>query len=150
MSLNMSLYPSSDKGPILGWIDGWTLLHFFSFFSLLFFFFFFNISYYKCRYIYVNLIISQIYLLYFLYIFRASEISKKHIDVSSIPEAQELSMFLGTHNSFRTQLKAMLSKISGHEDLIADIVSACLQSLEHNNYLLPEEKHALVKVSYSV
>ncbi len=78
---------------------------------------------------------------------RASEITRKHVEESRVRESQELSIFLGTHNSFRSTLKKQLTNnIQTHEDLICDIVNTCLHMYENNQYLLPADKHMLLKV----
>ena len=66
--------------------------------------------------------------------------------MSLMHEAQELSLFLGTNNMFREKLKARLREIVGYEDVLCDVVSACQQAYEHKMYVLPREKHSLVKV----
>ncbi len=79
---------------------------------------------------------------------RASEITRKHVEEARVRESQELSIFLGTHNSFRVTLKKQLANnVQTHEDLICDVVNSCLHMYENNQYLLPGDKHMLLKVN---
>ena len=40
-----------------------------------------------------------------------------------------------------------LQQIPGYEDLLCDVVNLCMSLYENDMYLLPSEKHQLVKVS---
>ena len=57
-------------------------------------------------------------------------------------------MFLATQNKIRDTLKDMLQNIPGYEDLLCDVVNLCTYMFENKMYLLPSEKHMLVKVSH--
>lgn len=55
-------------------------------------------------------------------------------------------MFLATQNKIRDQLKESLERIPAYEELLADILNTSVQMLETHMYMLPAEKHMLVKV----
>lgn len=63
-----------------------------------------------------------------------------------LSESHNLSMFLGTQNKIRDALKFSLTSIPGFEELLADVVTTCAQMFEERHYILPSEKHMLVKV----
>lgn len=67
-------------------------------------------------------------------------------DSQALQESQNLSMFLATQNKIRDTLKETLEKIPGYDDLLADIVNICVQMYDTKMYMLPAEKHMLVKV----
>ena len=77
--------------------------------------------------------------------FRAVEIVTRP-NTATAQEAQELSLFLGTHNVFRSLLKDQLQKVPNYEDVLVELVNTCLRMLEGELFLFPEEKFALVKV----
>ncbi|XP_065556681.1 cytoplasmic FMR1-interacting protein-like isoform X2 [Artemia franciscana] len=77
---------------------------------------------------------------------RAAQFLKVMTDQQALTESQNLSMFLATQNKIRDTLKESLEKIPGFEELICDVLNACVQMFESKMYLLPEEKHMLVKV----
>lgn len=80
---------------------------------------------------------------------RAAQFLKVMADSQALQESQNLSMFLATQNKIRDTLKETLEKIVGYDDLLADIVNICVQMYETKMYMLPAEKHMLVKVSAS-
>lgn len=55
-------------------------------------------------------------------------------------------MFLATQNKIRDTVKENLEKITGYEELLADVVNICVHMFETKMYLTPNEKHMLVKV----
>jgi cytoplasmic FMR1 interacting protein len=67
-------------------------------------------------------------------------------DVSMIQESQNLSLFLANQNKITFLLKENLQKIPGYEDVLADVVNLCCKLYENNMYILPQEKHMLLKV----
>ena len=67
-------------------------------------------------------------------------------DQQALQESQNLSMFLATQNKIRDSLKETLEKIPAYEELLADVINLAVHMLETRMYLLPEEKHMLVKV----
>lgn len=77
---------------------------------------------------------------------RAAQFLKVMSDSQSLQESQNLSMFLATQNKIRDSLKESLQKISNYETLLCKIVNLCLQMYEESKYILPSEKHMLVKV----
>lgn len=77
---------------------------------------------------------------------RASQSIKQLSDSQSVGESQKLSMFLAMRNKIRDTLKENLEKISGYEELLADIVNLCTSMYENKMYMIPTEKHMLVKV----
>lgn len=67
-------------------------------------------------------------------------------DSHTLQESQNLSMFLATQNKIRDTVKEDLEKIPAYEELLADVVTLCVQMFETKMYLTPNEKHMLVKV----
>ena len=60
-------------------------------------------------------------------------------------------MFLATNDVIRSRLKEALDDpvngVSGYEEILADVINTSVEMFENNLYLLPQEKHMLVKVS---
>ncbi|KAF8791362.1 Cytoplasmic FMR1-interacting protein like [Argiope bruennichi] len=77
---------------------------------------------------------------------RAAQFLKVMSDSQALQESQNLSMFLATQNKIRDTLKENLEKIPGYEELLADVINIAVQMFEYKMYLLPSEKHMLVKV----
>lgn len=77
---------------------------------------------------------------------RAAQFLKVLSDSQSLQESQNLSMFLAMQNKIRDSLKESLEKIPNYETLLCKIVNLCLQMYEESKYILPSEKHMLVKV----
>ena len=77
---------------------------------------------------------------------RAAQFLKVLADSQQLQESQNLSMFLATQNKIRDQLKESLERIPAYEELLADILNTSVQMLETHMYMLPAEKHMLVKV----
>ena len=80
--------------------------------------------------------------------FRAAQFLKVMSDPQTLQESQNLSMFLATQNKIRVMLKETLQQIPGYEDLLCDVVNLCVYMYESKLYLLPSEKHMLVKVGH--
>ena len=68
-------------------------------------------------------------------------------DPQTLQESQNLSMFLATQNKIRDTLKQSLQEVPGSEDLLSDVVNLAVYMYENHMYLLPSEKHMLVKVN---
>lgn len=77
---------------------------------------------------------------------RAAQFLKVLSDSQSLQESQNLSMFLAMQNKIRDSLKESLEKIPNYETLLCRIVNLCMQMFEESKYILPSEKHMLVKV----
>lgn len=77
---------------------------------------------------------------------RAAQFLKVMSDSQTLQESQNLSMFLATQNKIRDTVKENLEKITGYEELLADVVNICVHMFETKMYLTPNEKHMLVKV----
>ena len=77
---------------------------------------------------------------------RAAQFLKVMSDPQTLQESQNLSMFLATQNKMRDMLKQSMQEIPGYEDLLCDVVSLAVSHYENKMYLLPLEKHMLVKV----
>ncbi|KAJ8936438.1 hypothetical protein NQ318_015584 [Aromia moschata] len=77
---------------------------------------------------------------------RAAQFLKVMSDSQTLQESQNLSMFLATQNKIRDTVKENLEKITGYEELLADVVNICVHMFETKMYLTPSEKHMLVKV----
>lgn len=67
-------------------------------------------------------------------------------DPQTLQESQNLSMFLATQNKIRDMLKQSVQEIPNYEELLADVVNLAVYMCENKMYLLPCEKHMLVKV----
>ena len=70
-------------------------------------------------------------------------------DPQTLQESQNLSMFLATQNKIRDTLKQAVQEVPGFEDLLCDVVNLAVLMYENKMYLLPSEKHMLVKVCLS-
>lgn len=81
-----------------------------------------------------------------LFLFRAAQFLKVMSDSHTLQESQNLSMFLAIQNKIRDTVKENLEKIPGYEELLADVITLCVQMFETKMYLTPTEKHMLVKV----
>ncbi|XP_046852032.1 cytoplasmic FMR1-interacting protein 2-like isoform X2 [Xenia sp. Carnegie-2017] len=68
------------------------------------------------------------------------------VDTAAIELSQKLSLFLATKNKIRDILKHGLGKIVGFDELLSDVVNLCCKLYEQNLYLLPNDKHMLLKV----
>ena len=55
-------------------------------------------------------------------------------------------MFLANHNVMLTNLKKTVQEIPGYEELLSDVINTCTNLFENKQYLLPNEKHGIVKV----
>ena len=59
-------------------------------------------------------------------------------------------MFLATNDIVRTNLKRALEDpekgVPGYDEILCDVVNTSVQMFENKLYLLPQEKHILVKV----
>lgn len=61
-------------------------------------------------------------------------------------ETQNVGVFLASQNSITLQLQSELQKIENYELVLAEIVNECATLFEKGMYVLPEDKHMLVKV----
>lgn len=65
-------------------------------------------------------------------------------------ESQNLSMFLATNDIIRVNLKKALDEpnngVPGYDDILCDVINTSVQMFENKMFLLPQEKHILVKV----
>lgn len=77
---------------------------------------------------------------------RDANFLRSAIDMAAVQESQKMTMFLATNQSITNTLKATLVKIEGYEEMIADVVNLCVKLFENQQYVLPAEKHLLVKV----
>lgn len=77
---------------------------------------------------------------------RAAQFLKVMSDPQTLQESQNLSMFLATQNKIRDMLKQSVQEIPNYEELLADVVNLAVYMCENKMYLLPCEKHMLVKV----
>ncbi|XP_066917897.1 cytoplasmic FMR1-interacting protein 2-like isoform X2 [Clytia hemisphaerica] len=67
-------------------------------------------------------------------------------DEKALQESQNLTMFLATHDIITSKLKSSLEEIEGYDELLADIINLCVHFYEFRMYVLPKEKHLLLKV----
>ena len=58
-----------------------------------------------------------------------------------------MSLFLATHNCILGEVKKLLVAASGYEELFCNVINSCVAKFEQKDYLLPEEKYDLVKVT---
>ena len=82
--------------------------------------------------------------------YRAAQFLKVMADPQTLQESQNLSMFLATQNKIRDTLKQSLQEIVGYDDLLCDVVNLAVSMYDSHMYLLPSEKHMLVKVCVQV
>lgn len=68
-------------------------------------------------------------------------------DEKALQESQNLTMFLATHDIITSKLKSSLEEIEGYDELLSDIINLCVNFYEFRMYVLPKEKHLLLKVS---
>ena len=68
-------------------------------------------------------------------------------DPQTLQESQNLSMFLATQNKIRDTLKDTLQQIPNYDELLCEVVNLAVYMFDNKMYLLPYEKHMLVKVS---
>ena len=68
-------------------------------------------------------------------------------DEKALQESQNLTMFLATHDIITSKLKSSLEEIEGYDELLSDIINLCVNFYEFKMYVLPKEKHLLLKVS---
>lgn len=71
-------------------------------------------------------------------------------DPETLDETQTLTLFLAKQYPIRDGLKEQLVEIPGFEDLLSDVINTCVVAYENKFYLMPSEKHLLVKVSFSI
>ena len=100
----------------------------------------------------------------FIHICEISKINKKRFsnfkraaqfrksDTYASLESQNLSMFLATNDIIRTNLKRALDDpekgVPGYDDILCDVINTSVQMFENKLYLLPQEKHILIKVKF--
>ena len=100
--------------------------------------------------------------------FSAAQFLRVISDSTALTESQNLSMFLATNDKIRTMLKTSLAQIEGnfrqrhylprlillvsigYEELLADVVNTSVHMFENKLFLLPSEKHMLVKVDQNL
>ena len=59
-------------------------------------------------------------------------------------------MFLATHDIITSKLKTSLEEIEGYDELLSDIINLCVHFYEFRMYVLPKEKHLLLKVYWLI
>ena len=77
---------------------------------------------------------------------RAAQFLKVLSDSESLQESQSLSLFLALQNKICDTLKESLEKIPGYEELFCDLINLFINMYETKQFVLPQEKHMLVKV----
>lgn len=84
---------------------------------------------------------------YSFYLSRADTFLRRGTgDVSMIEESQNLSLFLANQHKITHMLKDDLVKISGYEDVLADVLNLCVKLYEGHMYITPNDKYILLKV----
>lgn len=78
---------------------------------------------------------------------RAAQFLRVMADPKTLKESQEVVMFLANNDQITNTLKQNIIKIECYEDLLCEIVNLCIDHFEGMHYVLPAEKHMLVKVS---
>eukprot|EP00035_Acanthoeca_spectabilis_P004839 m.107332 g.107332 ORF g.107332 m.107332 type:complete len:1266 (-) comp12746_c0_seq1:41-3838(-) len=66
-------------------------------------------------------------------------------DPNSLMEIQQIGIWLATQRSIITSLSNELVKIDGFEMVLAEIVNECAKLIENGFFVLPSEKHSLLK-----
>ena len=85
---------------------------------------------------------------WFLFFYRAETFLKQNTgDAAALQESQNLTMFLATQGQITTKLKGKLEVLSGVDDLLCEIVDLCCNLYDQKAFILPAEKHMLLKVS---
>ena len=69
-------------------------------------------------------------------------------DAAALQESQNLTMFLATQSQITTRLKGKLEVLQGSEDLLCEIVDLCCSLYDQKAFILPAEKHMLLKVRF--
>ncbi|XP_041477036.1 cytoplasmic FMR1-interacting protein 1 homolog isoform X1 [Lytechinus variegatus] len=77
---------------------------------------------------------------------RAAQFLKVMADPQALRESQEVVLFLANNDKITRTLKENLEKIQGYEELLMDIVNLCVDLFEQRQYVMPAEKHMLLKV----
>lgn len=77
---------------------------------------------------------------------RAGQFLKRFQDQQASSESQALSLFLASHDQITQELKKKLRQVQNYEDLMLDIINICMIYYEEKRYLVPEDKHMLLKV----
>ncbi|XP_071846795.1 cytoplasmic FMR1-interacting protein 2-like isoform X2 [Apostichopus japonicus] len=77
---------------------------------------------------------------------RAAQFLRVMADPKTLKESQEVVMFLANNDQITNTLKQNIIKIECYEDLLCEIVNLCIDHFEGMHYVLPAEKHMLVKV----
>lgn len=67
-------------------------------------------------------------------------------DEKALQESQNLTLFLATHDVITSKLKKSLEEIEGYDELLSDIIQLACYFYEFKMYVLPQEKHLLLKV----
>ena len=57
-------------------------------------------------------------------------------------------MFLATQSQITSKLKGKLEVLHGYEDLLCEIVDLCCSLYDQKAFILPAEKHMLLKVRF--
>ncbi|XP_072040304.1 cytoplasmic FMR1-interacting protein 2-like isoform X3 [Amphiura filiformis] len=77
---------------------------------------------------------------------RAAQFLKVMADPQTLRESQEVVMFLANNDKITNTLKEKLENVEGYEELLADVVNLCVDMYETRHFVLPSEKHMLIKV----
>eukprot|EP00795_Rhopilema_esculentum_P000673 gene673-10379_t len=77
---------------------------------------------------------------------RAETFLKQNTDAAALQESQNLTMFLATQGQITSKLKSKLEVVPGYEDLLCEIIDLCCSLYDQKAYVLPSEKHMLLKV----
>lgn len=67
-------------------------------------------------------------------------------DAQSLVELQNLTLFFATQNKVTSLLRSKLEEVPNYEELLAEMVNMCLHLFENGMYLMPSEKHMLLRV----
>ena len=67
-------------------------------------------------------------------------------DAAALQESQNLTMFLATQDQITSKLKTKLEVVDGYEDVLCEIIDLCCTLYEQKAFILPAEKHMLLKV----
>eukprot|EP00051_Salpingoeca_urceolata_P004991 m.69469 g.69469 ORF g.69469 m.69469 type:complete len:1254 (+) comp13989_c0_seq2:242-4003(+) len=73
-------------------------------------------------------------------------LNKGNADPASVTEEREIAFFLATQDSITTKLLSSLEQIEHFDEVLAEIANECATLFEQGLYVLPSEKHMLLKI----
>ena len=77
--------------------------------------------------------------------FRGASVVRE-LDTQALQESHAIVTFLANKDEIANNLKKKLEKVEGHDEILADIVNLSTSMFEKKQFVLPSEKHMLIKV----